>query len=1052
VDSMLDKLKENRTPILLAEIGAYLHLIGRFSEDFIRANADDTEDAEKSFSYQKVCKNQAFFEDTGLVELLNDDSWEKLINDFKNLGNAGELSSNRIKNFCDFIEKHTWGNDPKGLCRILADAHGIISGIDKGLAGRGESGKQKKAYTFRATAFGCEKVIELIGSRNLNKVDNVQVKEIKKEFFKTVKEILENIKQSGVVSFENYLVFTSKVKEYYPKTIGETRRPINEVSLYDYAHTIASLVKSNFAKMVIDGWYEPKGKSKWRILRINVDVLGLLSKGLKVGDILGYKKELEETYHKIKEVIEFEHPLGNEIYRDSTGIYFSCPDVDDIGKLKSEIIEKLKGLNRLDFSLQIEISDSSRSIVILASEIEKSLKRISYPHIGDTENLKKEFEESQNAGGEDICPVCRIRLKPEEEDRCEKCKDRYVKRAKTWLNEEKALRETMWLDEVADKNDRIALIVGQFDLRKWLSGEFIDTFVSQTFDEWRDSLSKGNRNFLEKNMKIQTTDDLETFFRDLFSNNVKLVEKTLEIIDKLIFIEDEEVAEKIKDPKNPNRIITKYHPDKFDANKHMWNPIAERDATGKALTLTNNSEKAKHLVRLLFRKHPSLARIFRIWKTTQEFINETIFKKILKKYDWDSEPRRQRIQFKIEPNPDIPEGSTCDIDVDGVKFSPVCIDRQNGIFVSTINLEILKKFGNSVDSISKNLNERGMKVKTERDKTWKNEKNGQAFKITEAKPADEKYQEYLPFVKIYDFPDQFMVLVPAYEALDIAEQILNEYEIQFSKVRDRLPFHLGIIAFHRRTPLYVVMDAGRRLLEAFNQKTQTVDAEVIKIRENKDEKSIELKIKAETYASSPFKWKVSYSTGDPEQEDLWHPYVRFKGSNPGRTFSFDYTGNGNFVVHIKEIRPGDVIEIEPSYFKLLYLENAANRFNVGDDLRLLHDITRLQELWEEIEKRLSSKTQNITQNWNMSQIYAFWEDVRKRRDYGKDEFERFVKSDLVNILKIYPQSGEKAEELFDDFLQATKDGLLDLCLHWNLQIRKVKPIKEGKKCVKICMR
>lgn len=157
-------------------------------------------------------------------------------------------------------------------------------------------------------------------------------------------------------------------------------------------------------------------------------------------------------------------------------------------------------------------------------------------------------------------------------------------------------------------------------------------------------------------------------------------------------------------------------------------------------------------------------------------------------------------------------------------------------------------------------------------------------------------------------------------------------------------------------------------------------------------------------------------------------------------------------MHIKEIRPGDVIEIEPSYFKLLYLENAANRFNVGDDLRLLHDITRLQELWEEIEKRLSSKTQNITQNWNMSQIYAFWEDVRKRRDYGKDEFERFVKSDLVNILKIYPQSGEKAEELFDDFLQATKDGLLDLCLHWNLQIRKVKPIKEGKKCVKICMR
>jgi len=66
-----------------------------------------------------------------------------------------------------------------------------------------------------------------------------------------------------------------------------------------------------------------------------------------------------------------------------------------------------------------------------------------------------------------------------------------------------------------------------------------------------------------------------------------------------------------------------------------------------------------------------------------------------------------------------------------------------------------------------------------------------------------------------------MVLVPAYDAFDIAKKILEEYEIQFSKVRDRLPFHLGIIAFHRKTPLYVVMDAGKRLIDAFKRKTKT---------------------------------------------------------------------------------------------------------------------------------------------------------------------------------------------------------------------------------------
>jgi len=487
MSSMLEKLAENRTPIILAEIGAYLHLIGRFSEKFIIANAKDATDVEEGFKYEGVCDDPDFFESTGLDRLLKDQTWEKLINTFKNLSNAGELSTNKIRNFCEFIEKHTWernGPEPRGLCRILADAHGIVSGIDKALAGRGESGKQRKAYTFRATAFGYEKEIEMIGSADLNNIDENRINNIKKEFFGKVRKILEKIEQNQNC-FRYYLEFVSTIKEYYPRTIGETRRPINEISLYDYAHTIASLMKSNLAKMVIDGWYEPRGKSEWRILKINVDVIGLLSKGLKIGDILGYRSEIEKTYDEIKKIIEFEYPLGNEIYRDSTGIYFTCPNIDNVSKLKSEIVDRLSSLNKLDFSLQIEISDESRSMVILAREIEESSKRISYPHIDDIKNLRKEFLISQlYECGEDICPVCRIRLKPEREDRCKKCKNRYQKRARIWISNP---QETIWLDEVADKNDRVALIVGQFDLRKWLSGEFVGTFVSQTFDKWKDT-------------------------------------------------------------------------------------------------------------------------------------------------------------------------------------------------------------------------------------------------------------------------------------------------------------------------------------------------------------------------------------------------------------------------------------------------------------------------------------------------------------------------------------------------------------------------------------
>ncbi|MBE0467683.1 MAG: hypothetical protein IBX71_10745, partial [Candidatus Desulforudis sp.] len=46
-------------------------------------------------------------------------------------------------------------------------------------------------------------------------------------------------------------------------------------------------------------------------------------------------------------------------------------------------------------------------------------------------------------------------------------------------------------------------------------------------------------------------------------------------------------------------------------------------------------------------------------------------------------------------------------------------------------------------------------------------------------------------------------------------------------MRDRLPLHLGVLAFHRRTPLYVAVDAAKRLLDAFRRDQQpTVEAKV----------------------------------------------------------------------------------------------------------------------------------------------------------------------------------------------------------------------------------
>jgi CRISPR-associated Csx11 family protein len=984
--SILKTLEENRTPILLAEIGAHLHLVGRFSKKFLESHAKNGDSSSK-FDYKEICSDPAFFEGTRLHEILSDKMLETFINklNVNKKVNLGELKTDKVSSFCNFIQKHTWNRDskcdPKGLCRILADAHGIVSGIDKSLAGMVETGKQRKNYIFRSTAFGYEKEIELLKNTDLKK-------ELFKELHRVLTEIFNELEHFGKISYETYLYFLSVAEKYYPKTIGETRRSINEISLYDYAYSIASLMKSNLAKMLIDGWYEPRSRSKWKILSINLDVFELLSRGLKIGDILGYQSEIEKLFNKIKEIVEYTYPFGNEIYRDRTGIYFSCPNFTNINEFLKEIKETFSKEISFDVSLQINISEESRSMTVLSSERIGALRKVSFPYDSDMLYWGSTLTNESCEGNHSLekCPVCGIRAKSEKDSRCKACNERYKKRAKAWSKDPK---KTVWIDEVSDKNDRVAMIVGKFNLNEWLSGRILDTLASATFNEWRDE----NGSVCSK-LGINTVEDLERKFQDMFKNP-KLNEDEIELIKSFVDI-------------------------KLDDFNLFWNAIAERDATGYALKLTDDKEKARHLIKLLFRKHPSFARLRRVWLTTKEFIDETVIE-IIKNTLTHSNPRSKRIQFKISPDPHIPKNSTCDVIVSGVRFSPVCVDDINGIFISTINLEILSKFGKTVGEIANALSGQDIKLKTETDKIWRD------FKITRAMPADDMYQDYLPYIKIYDFPDQFMILVPAYEALDITEKIVEEYEKQFSKVRDRLPVHLGIIAFHRRTPLYVVMDAAKRLLKKF-ESSESLEVNVKEAKDIEDPALGKCRKLVLQFGERkiPLRWTVSYSTKDSEVEDLWYPYLRIcSAEKPDRNLCFDYTGNGDYVVHVKEIKEKDGIKIETSYFKLCYIEEASDRFHVDENLKFTDDIHEIQHLWKVIECKLKS------QKWRVSQLYSFLEELERIKEYDEKTFEYFLESNLINIFGLNRSSNE-----FKLLKKVIEDGLFELCLYWNLQVRK----------------
>ncbi|MBC7333820.1 MAG: CRISPR-associated protein Csx11 [Actinobacteria bacterium] len=929
MNDLLRKLEDNRTSILLAEIGAYLHDLGKARKGFVEHYAHNGSSGWDGHNFPSIFPDKLKqIMSTTKVQICNE-----------------EVS------LLDFIEKHHKEKEAGGnlsdcdvplLLRLLYAGwngyDGMDSGLDKGYA----QAKQSKNNMFISTAFGNEP--------EENKIENAE--KMTEELYNIIKNALDRyMTDNSIINFRKKVI--EDTKAYYHKFLGETRRSANDITLFDHSYSVASLYKCAIAKNILDytnASFDPLDFNL-KILSVNLDIIYLFTKGVKIGDVVGYGEKIDKAINTIKTMVEERYPLGNEIYRDTSGIYFLIPDIK-VEELRDKILNKLKEIEpelmpeitvkemsepesndyKFDCKNQQQIPSYIKSqrnsleenlrkslIRILPEARNSALQEVYYPASSERFFLEK-FKNDWN--GQEICPICRLRPMKENSDGCEYCLERRKGRAKDWI---KNSRHTIWLDEVSDHNDRVALIIGGFILDNWLNGSFIKTMAIKT------------------------------------------------------------------------------------------NPIKS--------------------------KNPSPARIRRCWETTKEFINSTVFEDILKKYPYGSnfpfkELRTKRIEFTIDPNLRILIGSTCDINIDGIRLSPVCIDENQGLFVTTTNLQILSNKGKTIDEIALWMQGKNIKVKKE-----DTNKCREGFKISSAKSAETKFQDFLPYVKIYDFPDQFMALVPAYDALDIAKKILEEYKIQFSKVRDRLPFHLGIIAFHRRTPLYVAMDAGKRLIKAFSSGTKTIRASVNSIANTQHNRLgnyvKKLTLKPDPcYSSVPLIWSISYSTGDPNQPDEWHPYIRFNGSNPNRgNYSFDYTGNGDYVVHVKELRINDCINIEPSYFKFIYLESAADRFRIDDNLRPLDDIKRLDELWKDIQSILKAK------NLGTSQLHAFWQEVKKRyEDYkGDSVWENFVKSSITNILKM---SAQKDAELFNKLFQAVKDGLLDLCLYWNLQVRKIKPEKQ----------
>jgi CRISPR-associated Csx11 family protein len=518
----LNDLGPHRDTIFLAEIGALIHDLGKLSEEFVNQKCTDKKQTPREWHHSQIleydadngmseattvksvlsgCKLDSSISILDLVEAHHEKKWKKGTRDYSNSGS------------------------PHFIIKLLCASDKFDSEEDKGEVSN--EGKQSNQCLKISNAFGYE------GHKN---VQIHLLKDYRKEIYKTLSSILKTPFQFQ--TYDEKDDFSKRMEEFMNRSLGETRRAANDVTIWQHSFMVASILKAligqyytsdGFREYVesIKGRYSDstgwiwtrngekysikdviREKTPFRILSVHWDFFEFVSQSHKIPDIIGRLGILNEIKRNIKNLIEVKLLLGNCIYEDEHGLHFLVPasfdndNMDEVEKQVHEVFNKR-----------------------LSGDPNKGLKGIITPYICLTyegtylfellpralESIKERTESSfrpkwiEDWKGDSpkkklVCNICGkgAYSKDEKEGICEICKSiREMGRKQEKL-------QTTFIDDIAWNGDEreyenVALLVLNFDLENWTNGKNVKSlFVRNPCDYRKEILDLYDYIFYEK--------------------------------------------------------------------------------------------------------------------------------------------------------------------------------------------------------------------------------------------------------------------------------------------------------------------------------------------------------------------------------------------------------------------------------------------------------------------------------------------------------------------------------------------------------------------------
>lgn len=987
-NEMLEKLRNARPLLLACEAIGWLHMAGKANALFLRRHAGQP----NNYDYKQwfALENPPFPWSDRIA-------WVK--NKFPLNGNAWPSCLEA------FITDHT--DSGPGLVGLLQAGHAMASGIEK-QSYRDNTVRylaQDVMHLWLASPFGHSR-------RNLlsdppNVLTDGGWAALVDGIGKLIRE-LERLGTNASATCEHSVDDWWKWRESaigeegwlrhaFLPTLAETRLPNNDVTLWDQSYVAAALFKSAVAGAVLVGdsfnWNDVKQKTRWRVLTIGFGTDHYEARAVRIGDWAGARRDIEHFFEKIRKLIEVDLAVGSLVYRDTNTMAFTFPGLRadaTAGSLDNNTADSLRvaierQIDEYAYAYKFEtppfcrLSGSTRSFIGMIEELRKARNKLAVP-IHRAWTIPCADKEARGH----VCPVCRVRFNGEssgeqsnvkKQKPCSVCRERRKGRLDEWF---KGGTETLWISEVADDNDRVALLTLSLGLEPWLDCTHVDSLRGQSIAEWR-----------RHNPKLESKDNPISADRPDKPHDalVSYVRSKLSSFDK-------------NDP--VLRSLQQGYQHESD-----WPPFFSKIVEDRSGALSwgslDDDKCARWLVHQLFRKLPSPGRVYRFWRAAEEFFDEleSRFRELAAAHPNRWRTRRLLVEAK---NGEWQENETY---LGHHNNAPFELLYKNGRFLTICNLaRVLGEADNGASPVKQTI-----RLKDDDGKLHD-------LQISKVTPADGDLGVYHPVIVLDKRPLRFRILVPLEAATHCIEHAIAKWREEFARVFDRLPLSIGVVAFPRLTPFQAVIEATRNLEEVVSNgkceswrvcSTETRNGTAALVFERQD-RGRDL---------------VLVPTLLPDgREDVFYPYMRVEDREVRFPRDFQHP-EGQIFRHVCDLRPGDGVRVDPSRLAAVFLDTTARRFE-RIEARLLSDFQRMRDIWR-LLRRVSPSSAALRGAW--AELEARKREWRAPEgDWlpgAKEEWRELARAVLAQRLAVMGAA-------LDALVEAAADGALEHALEWHL--------------------